>query len=45
MNDNVEFDKTAFAAYADAVTLAKMLLLQELDPLGSTTPGTGSSRS
>ena len=30
-----------FAAYADAVTLAKMLLLQELDPLGATTPGTG----
>ncbi|MHB1241780.1 MAG: zinc dependent phospholipase C family protein, partial [Gaiellaceae bacterium] len=41
LNDNVEFDKSKFAAYRDSVTLAKLLLLQESDPLGGTTPGTG----
>src|SRR5262249_54082559 len=29
LNNNVEFDKTKFAAYANSVTLGKMLLLQE----------------
>ena len=41
LNDNVEFDKTKFAAYADSVTLGKMLLLQETDPLGGVTAGDG----
>ncbi len=40
-NDNVEFDKTKFKAYADAVTMSKMLLLQETDPLGVGTVGDG----
>ncbi|MBW1817956.1 MAG: VCBS repeat-containing protein, partial [Deltaproteobacteria bacterium] len=31
--ENVEFDKEKFAAYANTVTTAKMLLLQEEDPL------------
>jgi hypothetical protein len=39
MDPNVEFDKEKFAAYADSVTLAKMLLLQETDPLGVGTIG------
>ena len=30
LNDNVEFDKQTFAAYANAVVLAKLLLLHEL---------------
>ena len=41
LNDNVEFDKTKFRAYADAVTLGKMLLLQETNPLGGSTVGSG----
>ena len=32
--DNVEFNKSTFAAYANSVSLAKMALLQEVDPLG-----------
>ena len=32
-NDNVEFDKTKFEAYQNSLRLAKMLLLQETDPL------------
>ena len=41
-NDNVEFDKKKFAAYADAVKLAQMLLLQETNPLGGPpTAGSG----
>src|SRR5262249_25553572 len=30
LNDNVEFDKLKFAAYANTVTMAKLVLLQEL---------------
>ena len=42
LNDNVEFDKHTFKAYANAATLAKMLLLQETNPLSSTpTAGSG----
>ena len=42
LDGNVEFDKQKFAAYANAVTLAKMLLLQETNPLGGpATVGSG----
>ena len=34
LNDNVEFDKLKFAAYANSVTLSKLLLLSEDDPMG-----------
>ena len=37
LGDNVEFDKTKFAAYADAVTLAKLVLLTESPVDGATT--------
>jgi len=41
VNANVEFDKDKFAAYHDTVVLSKLVLVQELDPLGGVTPGTG----
>ncbi|HUH15478.1 MAG TPA: hypothetical protein VML35_06310, partial [Gaiellaceae bacterium] len=41
LKDNVEFDKERFRAYANSVTLSKMLLLQETNPLGAATTGSG----
>ena len=38
--DNVEYDKDAFAVYANSRTLSKLLLLQETDPLSSSEPKT-----
>jgi len=40
LGQNVEFDKTKFAAYADSVTLSKMLLLSE-DPVDHDPAATG----
>ena len=39
LNPDAEFDKQKFAAYANSVTLAKMLLLQETLPNGETPVG------
>ncbi|MDP8942565.1 MAG: zinc dependent phospholipase C family protein, partial [Actinomycetota bacterium] len=44
LHPNVEFDKQKFAPYADSVTLSKMLLLQELNPLtGARLTGTATT--
>ena len=40
LGQNVEFDKTKFAAYADSVTISKMLLLTE-NPVDGSTVGAG----
>ena len=39
LKPNVEFDKDKFAAYANTVTMAKLLLLQETLPNGQTPVG------
>ena len=36
--ENIEYDKEKFAAYANTVTLGKLLLLQEEDPLSGAQP-------